>query len=267
MSRNLLQGLVGAWCPSLGPSGYTLLDRSGRGNHGTLTNMDAGAWKGSAGGWALNCDGANDRVTTTYSSPFNFTTATSQFTIAMWAYRNTNATAAARFALWKGTGTSAAGGYGFDLGENDAGTDATKGSVIIYSGSGQWTGQNFAITDNVWFHVAMVVNMALTSTARVAAYVNGVATGTPFSQNPGSAILGNTNPITIGNATTNNLPFSGMLDDICVIGRAITAGEMWQLYQLGRGGLGRLLTQRAQRRVFRTAQGNRRRRLICGAEC
>ena len=63
MSRNLLTGLVGAWCPSLGPSGYTLLDRSGRGNHGTLTNMDAASdWVGTPGGWALDYDGTNDYV-------------------------------------------------------------------------------------------------------------------------------------------------------------------------------------------------------------
>ena len=66
MSRNILTGLVGAWCPSLGPSGYTLLDRSGRGNHGTLTNMDAGSdWLGMPGGWALDFDGTNDSVAIT----------------------------------------------------------------------------------------------------------------------------------------------------------------------------------------------------------
>lgn len=60
---SLRQGLVGAWCPSLGPSGNTLLDRSGYGNHGTLTNMDAGTdWVGSRYGWALDFDGTNDYV-------------------------------------------------------------------------------------------------------------------------------------------------------------------------------------------------------------
>ena len=59
----MLTGLVGAWCPSLGPSGYTLLDRSGRGRHGTLTNMNAGSdWVGSPGGWAIDFDGTNDYI-------------------------------------------------------------------------------------------------------------------------------------------------------------------------------------------------------------
>ena len=61
--------------------------------------------------------------------------------------------------------------------------------------------------------------------------------------------------------------FNGWLADIGLWNRALTAPEAAELYRQQQGGLGRLLTQRAQRRVFRTAQGNRRRRLICGAEC
>jgi len=36
----LWTGCVGLWAPSLGPTGLTLRDQSGYGNHGTLTNMD-----------------------------------------------------------------------------------------------------------------------------------------------------------------------------------------------------------------------------------
>jgi len=39
----LWDGLVGLWLPSLGPTGLTLRDLSGRGNHGILTNMDPAA--------------------------------------------------------------------------------------------------------------------------------------------------------------------------------------------------------------------------------
>ena len=35
----LWDGLVGAWLPALGPTGLTLYDIGGRGNHGTLINM------------------------------------------------------------------------------------------------------------------------------------------------------------------------------------------------------------------------------------
>jgi hypothetical protein len=55
--------LIRAWCPSLGASGLTLIDRSGQNAHGTLTNM-AGQdnWQASGSGVALNFDGVNDYV-------------------------------------------------------------------------------------------------------------------------------------------------------------------------------------------------------------
>ncbi len=74
---SLRQGLVGAWCPSLGPSGNILIDRSGYGNHGTLTNMDAATdWVGGRYGWALDFDGIDDVVNCgllggrTFGNPF-----------------------------------------------------------------------------------------------------------------------------------------------------------------------------------------------------
>ena len=60
---SLRQGLVGCWVPSLGASGLTLLDRSGRNNHGTLVNM-AGQdnWQASGSGVAIKTDGVDDWV-------------------------------------------------------------------------------------------------------------------------------------------------------------------------------------------------------------
>lgn len=55
----LWRGCVGAWCPSLGPTGATLRDWSGRANHATLTNEPGTDWviapDGKLGGaWALD---------------------------------------------------------------------------------------------------------------------------------------------------------------------------------------------------------------------
>lgn len=60
---NLWTGLRGLWVPALGPTGLTLRDVSGRGNHGTLTNMaPATDWVVGEKGWALNYDAVNDFV-------------------------------------------------------------------------------------------------------------------------------------------------------------------------------------------------------------
>lgn len=59
----LWRGLVGAWVPSLGPTGGTLYDWSGYRNHGTLTNMDAATdWTPGERGWKLDLDGSNDMI-------------------------------------------------------------------------------------------------------------------------------------------------------------------------------------------------------------
>lgn len=61
--QSLRQGLIRAWCPSLGASGLTLIDRSGQNAHGTLTNMAGQVnWQGSGSGVALNFDAVNDYV-------------------------------------------------------------------------------------------------------------------------------------------------------------------------------------------------------------
>jgi hypothetical protein len=59
----LWRGCVGAWNPGLGPTGLTLRDWSGRGNHGTLTNMDPGTdLVATDKSYALDFDGSNDYV-------------------------------------------------------------------------------------------------------------------------------------------------------------------------------------------------------------
>ena len=59
----LWDGVVGAWCPSLGPTGGRLHDFSRYGNWGTLTNMDPPTdWVVDGGQYALDFDAVNDYV-------------------------------------------------------------------------------------------------------------------------------------------------------------------------------------------------------------
>ena len=87
----LWQGLVGAWSPCLSPPGGTILrDLSGRGNHGTLTNMDpATDWVLSGGRSALDFDGSNDYV----SLPINGMSVASGrvFTVSAWVSTSSSA--------------------------------------------------------------------------------------------------------------------------------------------------------------------------------
>ena len=238
MSRNLLQGLVGAWCPSLGPSGYTLLDRSGRGSHGTLTNMDAGSdWVGSPGGWTLDFDGSNDYVSLPSISVAN------ELTISMWFFARST-------------------GEGMLFNKQ---TTNTAFNLFIFNGSlsvrgGGFTSVSSSVSANTNYHAVATIR-GTTGTL----YLNGAqaATGTV------NAIGNTTGVCEIGRYGDfgGGYYLNGWLADVGLWNRALTATEAYELFRRQQGGLGRLLTQRAQRRVFRTATGNRRRRLICGAEC
>jgi len=59
----LREGLVFNWHGPLGVTGATAFDTSGRGNDGTLTNMDpASDWVMTEKGWALDFDAVGDRI-------------------------------------------------------------------------------------------------------------------------------------------------------------------------------------------------------------
>lgn len=87
---SLREGLVGAWCPSLpnGGSGNTLPDQSGRGNHGTLTNMGPEDWVSGQYGRALDFDGVNDCIPV--GLPFG-PTSSGVKTISLWCYFRSSA--------------------------------------------------------------------------------------------------------------------------------------------------------------------------------
>lgn len=102
---SLLQGLVGAWCPSLGASGLSLIDRSGRNNHGTLTNMGGqDNWRASGSGSALNFDSTNDFAA--LPSTIRYLSSGAPFSISWWERITANTNAyPARFRLNSATNT------------------------------------------------------------------------------------------------------------------------------------------------------------------
>ena len=81
--RFLAYGRVAAWSPSIqGPGGTVLRDYSGRGNDGTLVNMDpATDWVVSGGQRALDFDGTNDHVSLGDVTTFD---GLAKFTVSLW---------------------------------------------------------------------------------------------------------------------------------------------------------------------------------------
>ena len=210
--------------------------------------MDAGSdWVSTPGGqYALDFDGVDDYVDAR-------ATLTGAFTVGIWANRRTAGSGNSRI-LWGNltdpdTEIATVMPTSVEVQSDNVGTFKTFGG--------------FSFSNNLWFHVVVSRNAA-----------NGVRVWKDATESTSGTqtIAGTFTLQGIGryvNAAGVYAPYQwdGFISDAMVWNRPLTAGEIRELYLLGRGGLGRLLTQRAQQRVFRTAQGNRRRRLICGAEC
>lgn len=155
----LWRGLVGSW--SLGPTGVTLRDWSGRANHGTLTDMDQGTdWVVSThkgvSSWVLDFDGSNDLVNVPNADVLDFT---SDYSVALWVYPR--AINAFNNLLTRGTGdsddieiyVSAANGITIVHNRDNGGTleFASNGSSFNVSGAGGWG----TLSINLWTHLVI----------------------------------------------------------------------------------------------------------------
>jgi hypothetical protein len=214
----LWRGCVGAWNPGLGPTGLTLRDWSGFGNHGTLTNMAlANAWAIGRRSYWLDFDGSDDRV------EFNNSTTHDVFsgdcTVSFWAQMNSFAAANwdSPCIISKGRRTSTTFDgltiQVFDFGgiqycQCNLGTGATQNAVNA-----------FPLTAGVLYHFTFVIRGG-----RRLAFLNGVQTDSVA--HTGISVTSSSDPLIIGDAsgTVNN--FAGKLDDLRIYRRGLSQNEI-----------------------------------------
>ena len=251
---SLRQGLVGCWVPSLGASGFRLIDRSGYGNHGVLTNMDPGTdWVPSGGKLALDFDGTNDYVDILDSPSLN---PTKQITICCWYYSRGLPSSSFPFnycLLAKSTSVNAQPYPAFDIRGSSSST--LECSIAIGVTSRQVS--LGAIDANTWTFIAATYNGAV-----LAGYRNGVL----VQSSSQSGDIGTTTvPLRFGdNPGFSPRFYNGQLDDVRIYNRALTASEISLLYTGGRG-VGLQPERIKHRRKTSAAAFNRRRRIIIGA--
>jgi beta-lactam-binding protein with PASTA domain/Ca2+-binding RTX toxin-like protein len=171
---------------------------------------------GQAGfGQAMQFDGVNDVITVTdvAASPLDLTTG---MTLSAWVNPSTLGT------LWrtiviKERGTNA---LTYALYANDGPGTAQPAGYANIGGIDRRVGAAPALPVNTWTHVAVTRNGAT-----MQLYVNGVLRATTTV--PTTAMPTNDNPLRIGgNLVFANEFFAGMLDDVRVYNRALTAAEI-----------------------------------------
>jgi hypothetical protein len=218
---SLRQGLVGAWCPSLGASGLSLIDRSGRNNHGTLTNM-AGQdnWRASGSGVALNFDGTNDYVSA--SAPI----VDNKVTLLAWAYFASVPTNYPMVLQWRQSG-SANSVNTFAILHRPAGDTygGASGSRIMFVANGALVNTTFPTVPLVaakWNCYCGVFDGTTQSL-----YVNGVVAGSSGVTSAVS-VTSAIRLVEIGNnaALTSDGYFNGQVDDVRLYNRALTPAEI-----------------------------------------
>jgi hypothetical protein len=244
---SLRQNLVGAWCPSLGASGFRLIDRSGYNNHGVLIGMDPGTdWVASGNGLALDFDGSNDYVNAKIPT---IELSTDGCTLSIW-YRNSTGTTGVYAALCSSTSGAPflifqASGSSIYLGHrsNASGDTATSG--------GTWQSAS-------WKNI-----IAVSTPSALTLYSNGLQTST-LSRTSAATTL---NQISIGALNRagglSNYSISQQ-DDVRIYNRALTPSEIQLLYT-GWRGVGLAPERIKHRRKTTAAAFNRRRRILIGA--
>lgn len=228
----LRQGLVGAWCPSLEATGYTLLDRSPGRRHAAFTAPSSGQWVGSPRGLAVSWNGSTQWASTTISSGLS-----ESFTIGGWMLcRSGGSSFVPTNAI-----TSEVASY-----SNYwccVGIYQGKWNLSLYDGSTNPIAYDSAnATYNFWTHVIGVRDRAA-SLCRV--YVNGVQTGTTSDTTTTVPTYGT---FTIGaQQSQSGRRFDGLIADARAWSRALTPSEILDLY---RGGPGIGLVPERQRGAF-----------------
>lgn len=228
---SLRRGLVGAWCPSLGATGYTLLDRSGRNNHGTLTNMGGqDNWISSGGAGALQFDGTNDYVDLS-SANSSFLSLTA-ITVSAWVrFLRLNNT----FQLFV---TSDGGGFGVA-----GATFALNNSNQVYCTFGNGFSAYSGVSTGTWYHLCMP--FVILSGATPAMAINGVF-ASPASSGTWNGSGNTSHVLRLGSRSAGTASFSQvLLDDVRIYSRALTLQEIRLL--ASRRGIG--LTPVRQRRT------------------
>ena len=240
----LWRGLVGAWSPCLSPRGGTVLrDLSGRGNHGTLTNMDPETdWVTRGGKQALDFDGSNDIVIASARSA-QASVESGIWTLSTWIYSRGSGVHHATSIGTSGTGFLLHFDNGQKIQTNANGN--TEGGKVFQS-------TNSCITRNVWMH--LVYRMDANG---MRYWANGVEqgitmfTGTngPVTYTVGTLLTTSIGAGWVSNAV--NTPHSMIYGESLWHGRALDPVEIALLYRLGPGGWA---TPRRRRWNYVTAQ-------------
>jgi hypothetical protein len=242
----LWRGCVGAWAPCLGPTGLTLRDWSGFGNHGTLTNGPT--WGPVGGRQALSFNGAN-ATTHSVTDKLRFEN-DRQFSIFT-SFVTSSASNQALFAKQESTGSF--NGYSLAVISSKL-----RFSLVSNLGNLLIVDSVPSINDGLW-HSAVVTYDGTKSVSSVQMFIDGHPVATTGSSSLSTTTLSLAVP-SIGSRNDADLRLIGSITDVMIWTEVMTRQS--KLLAI-RPGIAYELAPR--RRSSSAVQFNRRRRLLVGA--
>lgn len=246
---------VGAWAPFVGSTGGILFDRSGMGNHGTLTNFTLNtAWPVSDGHRSILTDGSNDYI--------NFGTALSginaNFTATMWV--RATGTGIGLYDVLFGTYHSTSGTMGWAFRAN-----GSTNLGISTGSAGGLTNDTYSpatgTSDGLWHFCAFVCDVGGTSgTMYYSAREGAIPVADPVNFG-GHGITASTLPLVLGGSSLNlGTQFMVLANFDCLTIHRV-ALPVASIYKLA-SCRGIMYEPRRQQCFYAQATDNRRRRLL-----
>jgi len=222
VAAQLQNGLVSYWSFDDG-SGTIASDSSGNGNIATLVNRPSWVTAGEIAG-ALSFDGVDDYVA--FASQ-----AQSTISISAWVYAQaTPGNVFPRIIDMPG--------YVLFLAEpsNPKSNPASLGFLSRRSTQdGEWNTPANSLAYNSWNHLAVVYDSSSTSN-NADLYINGVKQTISKISSPQGTQIANEGAGIIGNRIPLNRGWGGLIDELRVYNRALSAAEIVSLYDQGNSG-------------------------------
>ncbi len=216
----LPSGLVARWTFNDG-SGTTAADSSGNGYNATLFN--GVTWVAGKLNGAISANGANQYV----STPAVNLSATSAVTIAAWVNR-TYSTAGGHVLIEASSNyNSSTTGFGLFPDDADCG-----GIQVSVHGDGGYSVNCFAQpSSGVWHHLVAVYDKTQAGTAETSLYIDGVLqTPTKNLNTTANTNAFGSNPIYLFSRGGTQEFNAGLMDDLQIYNRHLTAAEVQQIY-------------------------------------
>jgi hypothetical protein len=238
---NLTTGLVGYWTFDGKNMTSNVADSSGQGNHGNLSGQAATTTASGKLGQSLRFDGTNDYVIVGNESAFDFER-TDPFTISMWL-KPTVSDTTIQVPFSKGADSSPYQGISWVTNYANTGTNAGHMTIMIANNIGSnslrpTTVSATNLNDGSWHHYTLIYDGS-SVLAGVRLYQDGVS----LALNEGFGVSTLTDSILTNSAVslgarsdgapTNQEFYNGLMDDVRVYNRALTATEAKMLYNQG----------------------------------